>query len=339
VIAGQIGCDIAAAFACAASFGFGCGEAIAACVEEAVIGLQACHAPDSACCPVPCGPTDFAGTVEACCYGGDTCLNPDAPGLCCGPGTETCGGSVCCTPDAPCRPEAGICCPALQQTCGTGKDAVCCDAGAACIDGQCCPAAQVASDGTCCPAPTLNGECCPGNQIGREACNGSCCDGTCCGGDVCCPTGQACTTAGACCGVGQAGCGALCCAAGQICLDASTSTCSTPNQSELEFWDPTTMTGSLGAETCNGQPCNVETWGWPFQLRGTGFQQGTVTITIPTPTGPQTFTAMADINGTFTTSVVAMGNGAFNETITATETVNGTMYSASVLAAFESPPR
>jgi hypothetical protein len=335
VIAGQVACDVAAAIACIGSFGLGCGEAIAACVEEAVVGLQACHKPDSACCPVQCGPTGFAGTASSCCYGGDTCLNPSAPGLCCGPGTQACGGKVCCTADAPCRPGVNICCPATQQTCGTGASAVCCNAGDACIAGSCCPANQVANDGTCCPVPTLNGECCPPGEIGVEACNGSCCTGTCCG-NLCCPTGQACTTAGACCGVGQAGCGALCCPAGQVCLDPSTSQCSAPSQAVLEFWNGTT--GTLGDNTCSGSPCEVETWGVPFQVRGTGFPQGTVTITVPSPSGTQTFTATADATQTFVATLTVAGVDTYDETITATETVNGTTYTASVLAELSVPP-
>jgi len=339
VYAGQVLCDIGAVAACWGSFGFGCGEAVAACVEEVTVGLTACHEPGALCCPVACGPTDFAGTVESCCYGGDTCLNPNTPGLCCAPGTQACGGKVCCTPDAPCQAEAGFCCP-VQQTCGTGKDALCCDQGTACIGGQCCPADHVANDGTCCISPTLNGVCC--DQFGEEACNGSCCTGTCCGGDVCCPTGQACTTAGGCCGAGQAACGALCCAAGQVCLDPSTSTCSS-NQTVLEFWDPTTMTGTLGNTTCNGLPCETETLGSSFDLRGTGCAAGVVTITIPTPAGSsQTFTATADATGTFLTTVTPTGstNGPpWPSAITATEVVNGTTYSANAIAAFISPTR
>jgi hypothetical protein len=213
----------------------------------------------------------------------------------------------------------------VAQTCGTGQDAVCCDVGAACIAGQCCPADQVANDGTCCSIPTLNGVCC--DKFGEVACNGSCCTGSCCGGDVCCPSGQACNTAGGCCGAGQAACGAL---------------CSAPNQTELEFWDPTTMTGTIGDSTCNGQPCELEDLPGTFELRGTGFAPGTVTITIPTPLDSQTFTATADATGTFTTTVNPTGatmGAPWASTIIATETVNGTTYSASVIAGFESPPR
>lgn len=197
------------------------------------------------------GPTTDSDLGNACCYGGETCLNPIS-GLCCSPGKQACVGQNCCGSDESCisvGPNKGTCC-LDGQTCGGS----CCPDGQFCADpsrgfGMCCPNGTVYcpgqfascidpksqvcnSDGTACNKVDLCGNGCCGGIA--ETCvhttSGSvCCDSithTPCGDGLCCDAG-ACAGSGTlshpfqCCAGAAQACGDRCCNSGQVCVNGS----------------------------------------------------------------------------------------------------------------------
>jgi hypothetical protein len=324
--------------------GQGCGENYCP-----VFGLGTCD-DDQACCGSSCcGPGAVCGndSIGTCCpadhpvgCGDQTAvLCYQAGTVCCGDGMQfgcppntVCTDIIvsyatCCLPDH--ATSSGHCCD--QPLCG-GE---CCPGGSTCIDNVCCGQGQTVCNGACCDGSCVNGSCCGG--FGQVVCNGSCCSGSCCGG-TCCPTAQGCTTQNTCCAVGETACGSVCCAAGTACADPSASRCTVPGQPLLEFWDPGTSTWTLGVETCKSTSgntaCEPEGWGTAFHVRGTGYVTGAITITATGPYGVETFTGVADSSGTFDTWITVTGYGSMFVPVTASETVNGAVLSATALATF-----
>lgn len=243
-----IAAGIGAAVCCAATFGLACAACVAAAAAATAFCIHQCQT-STDCCPVPCGEV-------ACCFGGDSCLDPNR-GVCCGPGLVPCHSRECCGESDDCLPN-GTCCPQGQAVCNQGT--VCCQPGQACsTEGICCTQFQpnvlpVSCNGVCCAADEVCKDgvaCCPAldpicnTSLGPMCCRGGACDsnGNCCGppshvcGGVCCPPfnkccGNTCCDInaqcidGACCPQSQA-CGNICCPAGQPCQNPSTGTCGT----------------------------------------------------------------------------------------------------------------
>jgi hypothetical protein len=236
-----IGCAVAAAAGCTgALFGYGIclAAGLAGCAVLQVACMEGCHAAGMPCCPVQCG-------EGACCFGGDTCLDPTR-GVCCPPNTAPCGNRICCDQGETCLQGvgSGTCCPASQQVCAA--QTICCPPGEKCAQGTtCCPeASPVLCAGTCCRPgeKCAQGDtCCP--EASPAVCQGTCCqpgegcvDGlVCCsgtqetcrtaGGFVCCPHGEECRVQlslpagnrGTCCPV-ERQCGLdLCCSVEERC--------------------------------------------------------------------------------------------------------------------------
>ncbi len=295
-------------------WGFGTCDRDMACCGSGCCGTdQVCgNVQQGACCPKdhPVGCGDETGVW---CYpAGSQCCGTLE--MACGPGTVcanvTALSATCCAPDH--LSSQGECCdqPACNGACCSGT----------CTNGVCCGAGETVCNGQCCGGACVGGVCCDG--VNQTVCGGSCCTGSCCGGS-CCPQGQTCTSTGVCCPAGQPACGSACCAANATCTNAATSTCQATSNGNpvLQFWSPSTGTGSAGDTQCGSNPCETELWGYSFYLRGTGFAPGPVTITLSDSGSVvgATFSPApsADSTGTLVTKVSPTGSGSQVVTITA----------------------
>lgn len=215
--------------------------AAAACASAEAWCMRTCHNTGAPCCPVGCGEV-------ACCFGGDTCLDPSR-GVCCPPNTAPCHNRSCCQPSDTCMAD-GSCCPQSQIVCGN----TCCPPGDAsnpmrCKNGICCPEKQNECFGVCCDlgGVCVNNTCCnPPNHI----CGGGCCPplNACCN-NVCCPGAEDKCINVACCPKERV-CGSACCAAGQVC-DQPTGSCKTMTcNSGTVTCIPTYANGSSASPIC-----------------------------------------------------------------------------------------
>jgi hypothetical protein len=214
-VAGGTTCDVGVAVGCAGTLFFYAvclAAGLVTCETAQAICIVTAHDTGAPCCPVGCGDT-------ACCFGGDTCLDPNR-GVCCASGSSPCNGRQCCQPTDRCLPD-GTCCPQSQAICANN---VCCQPGQACsTENICCEQFQpnvppVSCRGTCCAADEVCKDgvaCCPPND---PVCNGTCCRGGACDntGNCCPPPSHVC--GGICCAPFNACCGTTCCDVDSVCL-------------------------------------------------------------------------------------------------------------------------